>query len=282
MWHSSFLYSILLHLVVFLVFFITIPDWNRLEERPQSAPILIDLKNMKIAEKTNLPKKGEKTELKKNAQTTPPAASPKPVEKVVPIQKETPEPKSKVIMEKKVTPKNKPVPNVVPKPVAQQRPVKPQTKPVKKTEEDDMEQLLASVEKLEKSLDKKPVVSSKKNKSEGQDKGIKGGISSDEDKMLTISQIDFISTTVRKYWNRDLGIEGAENMKIDLRIFLDPTGQVRNVEFSDQTRYHSDAGYRSMAESARRAVYMSDRLEAPFVVVPEKLRREDIVFTFIP
>lgn len=289
MWHSSFFYSILLHLVVFLVFFITIPDWNRLEEKPQSAPILIDLKNIKIAEKTNLPKKGGKTESKKSAQNTPAVAPPKPVEKVVPIQKETSEPKSKVIMEKKVTPKNKPVPKVPPKPVVQKRPVKPQTKPVKKTDDDDMEQLLASVEKMEKSLDKKPVVPSKKSKAEGDKNGIKGGISSDKGKEAVISQVDFISTTIRKYWNRDPGIEGVENMKIDLRVSLSSNGRVENVEILDQVRYRSDKGYQSMAESAKRAVYICDSLgqESPFVILAEKYPGEfklwqRMVLTFSP
>ena len=120
-----------------------------------------------------------------------------------------------------------------------------------------------------------------KDKAEGQQKGIKGGVSSDEGETLTISQVDFISATIRKYWNRDLGIEGAENMKIDLRIFLDATGHVKNVEILNQSRYYSDAGYRSMAESAKRAVYISDKSESPFVVVPEKLR-QDIVLSFSP
>ena len=278
MWHSSFFYSILLHTAIILALFISIPSWKHPDEKPQSVPILIDLKNIKIAEKTHLPVKGEKVESSKPVQKTTSALAPKKVEKIVPVEKETPRPESKALLDKMPAVKNKPKP--VAKPVVPPS-VKPPAKP-KKSDEEDMEQLLASVEKMGKNLKSTSVSASAKNKTEGQDKGIKGGVSSDEGETLTISQIDFISTTVRKYWNRDLGIEGAENMKIDLRIFLDSTGHVRNVEFSDQARYHSDAGYRSMAESARRAVYMSDRLEAPFVVVPEKLRREDIVFTFIP
>ena len=284
MWRSSFFYSIFLHAVILLALVISIPDWKSPDEKNQSVPILIDLKNLKIAEKTNLPAKGERTEIKQSVQKSAPV--PKKVETVVPVKKDTPRPESKALLDKIPPVKSKPKPAVKPvvKPVS-----KPTTKPQKKSDENDMEQLLASVEKMGQNLKKTPQPTSVKGKTEGQEKGVKGGVSSDEEEALMISQIDFIATTVRKYWNRDPGIEGAENMKIDLRVSLNPNGRVEAVEILNQARYHSDAGYHSMADRAKRAIYICDKLEqeSPFVILAEKFPGKfeswrKIVFNFNP
>ena len=45
-------------------------------------------------------------------------------------------------------------------------------------------------------------------------------------------------------------------MIIEVRVFLNKDGSVRDAQILDTSRYNSDKAFRSVAESARRAVYV--------------------------
>ena len=58
--NSSFLYSLLGHLVLVGIFFVTIPDFQRDSKLSETIPVFIDLKNVEFARQTNLPAKSKK------------------------------------------------------------------------------------------------------------------------------------------------------------------------------------------------------------------------------
>ena len=49
---------------------------------------------------------------------------------------------------------------------------------------------------------------------------------------------------------------GIKDMIIEIRVFLNKDGTVRDVKILDTGRYNSDRSFRSVADSARRAVYV--------------------------
>lgn len=283
---GSLLYSLLLHGLILLLICIQLPGWTKEQKLPASVPLMIDLSKIEIAEKTNLPPLKEVK--KETAKTVPQAVAPRPVP-VAPqpdpkpvIQKPKPVPTpsnaAKAIETKKLQPKPKP------KPVPAQPVVKPASKPKAKPsvkDSSDLDSLLASVEKISKQVSARGT--SDKGASsvgkptsgktaDGFENGIKGGVGSDLKQKLTISQIDFISATIRQYWNLDPGAEGIENMIIEIKVALDKNGHVYDVQIMHNERYEKDPSFRSVAESARRAVYICDKLgeESPFRILATK------------
>ena len=55
-------------------------------------------------------------------------------------------------------------------------------------------------------------------------------------------------------------------MIIEIRAFLNKDGSVRKVDIINTSRYNSDAHFRSVADSARRAVYIC----APYSIFADK------------
>ncbi|MBP5534580.1 MAG: hypothetical protein J6Y03_03645 [Alphaproteobacteria bacterium] len=285
---SSFWYSLFGHVLIGLLFLISLPTFQKEQEPLSSAPVFIDLKTMEITDKTNLPPKVVKKEqtkkpaVKENKEpakieTKIKKTDPVP-EKVEPVQKVEPIKDAVKTVVNKPEKKPDPLPKVKPK-IPQKPPVKPkqvQPKPKSRPKEDDdgLDSLLASVEKMSKTT--KPVPKKKTDDVSDLISGVLNGVENAPaqtsiDNKLTVSQIDFISAEVRKHWNFDAGIEGIENMIVDLRISLTREGRVEKVEFLNQRRFNQDPSFRSIAESAKRAVLKSDGTdESPFRVLAVK------------
>ncbi len=71
---------------------------------------------------------------------------------------------------------------------------------------------------------------------------------------LTISETDAIASLLRQNWNLDPGAIGIEGMMVEIRVHLTRDGTIQKIEFVDQSRFNSDPSYRSVAESAQRAI----------------------------
>jgi hypothetical protein len=52
---------------------------------------------------------------------------------------------------------------------------------------------------------------------------------------------------------------GVEGMMVEIRVFLERDGSIRDIEFVNQARYNTEPNYRSVAESARRAVIQTQQ-----------------------
>ena len=131
----------------------------------------------------------------------------------------------------------------------------------KQQEENDLESLLTSVEKISKS----EAMQKAKDKNEMSNM-VDGVLDSFADsknynaaEKISASYIDSISSAVKEHWNRDAGIEGLETMIVVLEVKLSSDGKVLSVEMiHDKARMEKDKTYRSIADSAKRAVFICD------------------------
>lgn len=273
-----------MHLAVFLLLVLDLPFFGKAPITMGQAPIIVDLKDIKLAEMTNLPPKAIEGEEDKKA-TAPKAEKPMPkwttdnnkVPELPPMPKETqieapkkdyldttpPQPK-KPVSKPVPKPKPKPTPKPSPKPKAKPQP-KPKTpdvkkQPVKKAPENKtianpLKSLMDSVNSLEKEIGKDAAPAVIKKGTEVNNMGVEGGTGGSYFSDLTISETDAIAGRLRECWNLDPGARGIENMVIEIRAYLNKDGSIRDVKILDSARYNSDPHFRAIAESARRAVY---------------------------
>ena len=294
--------SIVLHIAVFVLFMIDLPNWHH-DMTLGSAPIIVDLSQVRIDEMTNLPSKAEfgpedrkatVAERKKEEQYTkdvapePEPEPAKPEEKTVqekqpdvaPDEKPTevkqdyleapkPEKKPEKKPEPKPTPKQPPVPSSKPKPKPQP---KPDNKPkdTKKAKPEEKAALQSSALKSlmqeidnTKNLDIGETTQSAmiKEGTQVNNMGIEGGNSNGSYLSdLTITETDAIASLLRQNWNLDPGAIGLENMRVEIRVHLNRDGSIKKIEFLDMGRFNSDPSYRSVAESAQRAIIATQQV----------------------
>lgn len=285
--------SLALHFTVFLLFVIDVPFFWHRNMTISQVPIIVDLNDVKISEMTNLPPKAKFGEEEKKASTIKRKVEEnytqeevkkedKPVKKAEteetkPAPKEeTPEPpkkdflvapqprKPKVPVEKKVEKKPEPKP----KPAPKKETKKTETKEDKSKPKlaNPLKSLLASVDALEKEQGEKDATATIKEGTKVNNMGIEGGVGGSYFSELSISETDAIAGRLRACWNLDPGAMGIKDMIIEIRAFLNRDGTVREVKILDTARYNSDTHFRSVADSARRAVYICQ----PYSIFAEK------------
>lgn len=286
--------SLALHFVVFLLIMVDIPLFWHNKTTLNQVPIIVDLNNVKISEMTNLPPKAKmgkedkaaskvKRKIENNYTKEEPKKDDKrptakePEKETAPEEAAPTEPKKDYLVapqpKKPKAPKKKPTPPV---PAAKPKP-KPKPKPEVKKEQKQPEKgkpqlanplksLLASVDALEKEVGNTNQEATIKEGTEVNNMGIEGGTGGSYFSELSISEIDAIAGRLRACWNLDPGAMGIKDMIIEIRAFLNKDGSVRKVDIINTSRYNSDAHFRSVADSARRAVYIC----APYSIFADK------------
>ena len=295
--------SIVLHIAVFLLFMIDLPNWHH-DMTLGSAPIIVDLSQVRIDEMTNLPSKAEfgpedrkatvaerkETQYTKDTASEPEPEPAKPEEKTVPEkqpdvapdEKPTevkqdylgapkPEKKPERKPDPKPTPKKPPVPDSKPKPKPKPQP-KPEAKPkdTKKAKPEEkaalqsnaLKSLMQEIDNT-KNLDIGETTQSAmiKEGTQVNNMGIEGGNSNGSYLSdLTITETDAIASLLRQNWNLDPGAIGLENMRVEIRVYLNRDGSIKKIEFLDMGRFNSDPSYRSVAESAQRAIIATQQV----------------------
>ncbi len=200
----------------------------------------------------------------------PAPAEPRPVEPPKPAPRpepaKTPPPQS---------PASKPAPSK-PEP-AKPEPPKPAPSRPEPSREDSFAALLRSVEKLERRV-QADKASPGRGRGEPLPEPVAGGPLRTADQSLTQSEIDAIRRQIERCWNVPVGVRGIETMQVRLRIAMNRDGSVARVGIEDQARMSADPAFRTVAESAQRAV-LSCRLTLP----PEKYEQwREMVMTFHP
>lgn len=285
--------SLALHLLVFIIFMIDLPlFWHR-DDPFRQVPIIVDLNKVKISEMTNLPPKAKRGKEAKAASTikrkiednyTQDKPKEKPAEEKKPEAKPDKKQEVQAVDEKPEEPKDDYL--VAPQPKKPKAPVKkkqekfvpvqkpkpkPKQKPKAKAEKtpelaNPLKSLLASVDALEKNLGETSQEAVIEEAAEVNNMGVEGGTQGSYFSELSISEIDAIAGRLRACWNLDPGAMGAQNMIVEIRAYLRQDGSVDQVDILDQSRYNSDTHFRSVADSARRAVYIC----APYKIFAEK------------
>jgi outer membrane biosynthesis protein TonB len=100
------------------------------------------------------------------------------------------------------------------------------------------------------------------------------------DAPLSMTEIDSIKAQIQRNWNVPAGARDAQTMTVTLRLRLGPDGTVEHVEVVEAARMQADPFFRTMAESAVRAVLKTGRI---MYLSPEKYSRwRDLKLTFNP
>lgn len=293
------LYSLGLHFAVALLSVLGLPYLKPDPPEVTERILVVDLSKVTVGEKTSLPKaaaigkpKGEPTpeppkpepkpeppkpeppkpeppkpEPPKPVPAPPKPEPPKPEPPKPAVTPEPPKPEPKKEEPKKPEPKPEPKKPEPPKPEQTKKEEPPKKKADPKPSFDD---LLASVEKMRKDSPPPPTTQ-QPNKASGDKKGIPGAVdapavSKDREGFgdtLTLSEMDMIRAQIEKHWNVDPGKAGADDMVIEITVSLNADGTVRAAKIVDQGRMGRDPAFRSLAESALRAVFMASPIQAP-------------------
>ena len=205
-----------------------------------------------------------------------PKTEPKPVPKPEPKVEKPPEPKP---TPKKAAAKPLPRPREKPKPppkydfasvlktvekLEKQAPAKPEPKPEKKATVSPFQQIAEALKKRQSEPRKRP--------SPAQE-----SLSSREYNALR----ELIRQQIEPCWNIPAGARDAENMVVEIRATVAPDGRVSSAHIVDQARARRDGFYRSMAESAVRAI-LNPRCQPLPLPLDKYDEWRDLVFSFNP
>jgi len=295
---SALYKSLALHLAVLLLITVDVPwIWHR-DMVLDQVPIIVDLEQVKISEMTNLPSKAKQGEedkpaVRQKAPVVPPMPQPKPKPEIEDktdslVESETPQPENPkeeplppkqdfVVPPQPAKPKlpeKKEEPKKVTPPPAKKKPApeaKKQTapkaeKPKAQVIDNPLKNLLDSVNALEKNMGDKDNENIINKNANVKNLGIEGGVGGSYFSDLSISETDAIASRLRQCWNLDPGAMGIEDMVVEIRAYLAKDGSVQKVDILDSGRYSGDSHFRSVADSAKRAVYVC----APYTILSQK------------
>ncbi len=285
--------SLLLHLIVTLLGVVDLPNLFHSKPEIVDVPIIVDLKNVKISATTNLPsklkmvKEKDQTSLDKKLATKHKKKTVKQANKEVAkkqadgkssdaedskIEKVKEKPKGDFLAQEK---KKKQTNSDKKK---KKKEPKKEKKESKKTPElkKGLKSLLASVGDISKNLEPEKDVEeeveettdevTKEEAEDMQNLGVEGGVGGSYFRELTISERDAIAGRLRECWNVDPGARGIEDMVVEVRAYLNKDATVKKVDILDKSRYKNDPFFRSVAESAKRAVFIC----APYSLFAEQ------------
>ena len=224
-----------------------------------------------------------------------PEPEPEPVEMAAPepetVPLPRPEPKPERIPEPEPEPEPAQVaqiPNEVTRPKRKPNAPRPEPEPEPEQPKLDFDRALESLDELElpeavQVAEPEPEAAAAEE--EKVDDAIEQLLAADDrtfrsDSPLSITEIDSIRAQIQRNWNVPAGAQDAQMMIVKLRIQLGPDGTVRNVEVVEKNRMNAEPFFRTMAESAVRAVKRTGQIQN---LSPEKYQLwRDIVVKFDP
>jgi outer membrane biosynthesis protein TonB len=205
------------------------------------------------AEPTPEPKAEPAPEPPKEAKPEPPTPTPP-----TPPPPQPPAPKVEQQPEAIPLPKPQPPKPEPPKETAQPQPQEPQVRPVVKEKPEPPTQnknLMASVLKTVEKLDQDQKKMADKPAPKTETQTPPNSTVSNLDRTRREAQLgDLVRQQIKQCWNVPAGAKDIQNMVVEIRMQLGPDGAVQRVEPRDAGRMASDPFYRTVAESAMRAV----------------------------
>lgn len=96
---------------------------------------------------------------------------------------------------------------------------------------------------------------------------------------LTATELDAVRGAVQRCWAAPVGARDIETMVAEIRVTMAPDGAVQKAEVLDSGRYSRDPVFRTLADSARRALLRCRTLPLPADKYEEW---KTIVFPFSP
>lgn len=251
--------SAVIHIVVILLVIFGLPHF--MDEPKEVETIPIDMV-ADISELTTTNKPPVKAPEPKEKKEEPPKAPPKVIPpKAQPPKQSEPEPKPPEEKELKEPPKEKPPEqdDLAPPKKEEKKPDPPKEKPKPKPEpkkeepkkEDDSQDFDKLLNNLAESEPPQPDTPT-------EDKLMTEPTPSPDvsrfSDNLSISEMDALRQQLAGCWNINPGLMNAQDLAVQVRVKVNPDRTVAGVEIVDQARYNSDTMFRTMADSALRAV----------------------------
>lgn len=254
--------STALHLVLFLVLWLGFPRLPRPLPTPKIIPVEIaDLSKVTAAKNRPAPKPPKPEPPKPEPPKPPP---PKPEVKPPSEAKPTP-PKPEP-----AKPEEKPEPT----PLAKPKPKPPKPEPPKA---DPLASVLKNVSKL-KPQEKPPEETPPQKEPTPAPPSPQVPVTADR---LTTNEEDALRRQLAQCWNVPIGARDVEKIAVDIYIAVNPDRTVKEAVVVDQARMNTDPFFRTIAESALRALY-NPRC-SPLALPPEKYQEwRDTLITFNP
>jgi hypothetical protein len=261
--------STIIHLVLFLVLWLGFPRLPRPLPTPQKI-IPVEIAELAKVTATNKPPAPKPPEPKKEPPKPEPPKPPPPAKaEVKPPSEKPPEPKKP----EPPKPEEKPEPTPLPKP----KPKPPEPKKAEPPKADPLASVLKNVSKLkpqEKPLEEAPP---QKEPAPAQPSP-QVPVTADR---LTSSEEDALRRQLAQCWNVPIGARDVEKIAVDIYISVNPDRTVKEAVVVDQARMNTDPFFRTIAESALRALY-NPRC-SPLALPPEKYQEwQDTLITFNP
>ncbi len=278
---SSYVFSGLLHLAIFLIAVFGLPQLWR-EPPVEETPMVVDI--VPIGEKTNPPplQDNKPQPEPQKAEPEPPKPEPPKPEppKPEPPKPAPPTPAPPPPPPKPEPPKPEPAPVPMPKPEIKPEPPKPEPKPEppkkQKEVQDELDSLLKSVEKkkptpkdeldkLLKSTEKlKPSVPENKQATQTQAQAVRGSSMNNPNEPVSMTENDAIRAHIERFWNVPAGAKDADKLVVYIRVSVLPDGTVTDaqIQMGDPTMMLNPF-YQAAADSARRAVRAASPLPIP-------------------
>jgi hypothetical protein len=268
---GGILASVIFHVLLALLIIFGVPSFFKPEVL--EAPPTIELATLaditaapkvdKIGKPDDKPKTPPAPETKKETKPEPPKpAPPTPASAPPPA----PEQQAAVIPDKpleKAPDQKKPEPKPEEKKKEEKKVEKP--KPDKK-QQNDMDSLLKSLSTETPSPEteekpKKKAAPAPAQPTTGQQADLVNDVP------LTMAETDGIRSAIEKNWLIPLGMANAEAYTVSLRLHLTPDGVVTQIDVLDD---NGDPGFRTIAESARRAILMTQNELGRLPIPPDK------------
>jgi len=112
---------------------------------------------------------------------------------------------------------------------------------------DDFSSILRSVDKMRKNKREASVERTRRPTPVGTRRGVVG-------QRLTISELDAIRDQIKPCWVFPVGAKNAGSLRVEVQVWMNRDGTVREARVLDRARMNSDRYYRAAAEAGLRAV----------------------------
>jgi len=237
------------HVVVILLMWLGVPSmFSRqveLERAVSVEVVTLEQKPMPKPKKEKPPEEPQRAE-----QPPPPPPEPPALPKLAPPE---PAPPAVAKAEPEAVPLPEPKPE--PEPVPQKAPEAPKDEPKIKVEvkpkpapppppKNRMASILKTIETLKDEPDEEDAPKAEESRQR----------SSLDEAQVQQTLADAVRRQIEPCWNIPAGAKDAENLVVEVRVNVNPDGQVRDAAIVDMARARSDPFFRTAAESALRAV----------------------------
>lgn len=260
------IFSLVFHLTVFIFLTVGMPFMHPKVPVVQP-PISVEFIEAKKEDKQ------KKKEAPKKKNTKPQSAPKNTAEAPKKVNKPKEKPPEKVKPVEKPAPK-KPLtkPKIVQKPKEKPKPKKKDPPKQEVQQEQKMASLLKNLQESE-NLQKQ-----EEDTKDEPDENANINALADQ---LTANELSVVSAQIGGCWFMPTGAKDAQDLIVDVRIFMNPDRTVKAAQIVDRNRYSRDAFFRAAAESALRAVRNPGC--SPLKLPPEKYDQwKSFVFRFDP